>query len=184
MRDIHNVSLLDILPPNLAAEKNVRAAALAIDGELAKVTETIQLLALDYNVDDLPEEWVNELAWQSRVDFYDTSLPLEIRRDLVKKSDSWKRRKGTPSAVEELVTSIFSFGKVEEWWEYGGAPYTFRVVTTNPAATTDMAEQFIAAVESVKNKRSRLESVRVDITWDELEALNMDWNKFETLILS
>lgn len=67
--------------------------------------------------------------------------------------------KGTPSAVEELISTLFDEGRVEEWFEYGGEPYTFRVVTNNSSVTQDRAMEFIKALNSVKNARSWLDRV-------------------------
>jgi hypothetical protein len=56
---------------------------------------------------------------------------------------------------------------VEEWFEYGGQPYHFKVLTTNTSATTTDVQRFTRAVESVKNARSVLEAVEITAT-DEL----------------
>ena len=37
-KDLQSVSLLDILPPNLLADKQIHAAAPALDDELQKIT--------------------------------------------------------------------------------------------------------------------------------------------------
>ena len=168
MMNIHYVSLLDILPPVLAADLQVRAATLTIDEEHRKITEQIKNLALLYSLDNLPEAWVDELAWQCHVDFYDTSLPLEQKRELVKKSDAWHRRKGTPSAVEELINTVFGDGKVEEWFEYEGSPYHFRVVTNNSDLTSvqEKAAAFVRALQTVKNTRSKFDSIVILQTED------------------
>jgi phage tail P2-like protein len=161
VRNINNVSLLDILPYSLTSDPNVQAAAQAIDTELITISESISRLNLLYSIDLLDEAWIDELAWQLHVDFYDKSLPITQKRDLVSYSDKWHRRKGTPSAVEELITTIFGDGTVVEWFDFAGAPYTFRVLTTNSAATSEQAQEFLKAINSVKNVRSRLESIQI-----------------------
>lgn len=50
-------------------------------------------------------------------------------------------------------------GRVEEWFEYGGNPFHFRVMTNNPEVTQDKAIEFYRAVESVKRLSARLEKV-------------------------
>ncbi|PCK69941.1 hypothetical protein PL1_2883 [Paenibacillus larvae subsp. larvae B-3650] len=110
-------------------------------------------------MDELTDSEANELAYQFHVDFYDPSLPIEKKRELVKKSIPFHRRKGTPSAVEELISIIFGEGRVEEWFEYGGKPFHFRVLTNNPEVTQDKAIEFYRAVESVKRLSAHLERV-------------------------
>ncbi|BFH15905.1 phage tail protein I [Paenibacillus melissococcoides] len=164
MIDIGRIRLIDLIPPNLREDENVRAAAEAIDSELHAVTELMPNVAILHHIDTLDEEWVDELAWQFHVDFYDSSLPLEQKRELVKNSLAWHRRKGTPSAVAELITTIFGSGQVSEWYEYGGQPGYFRVTTSDPSATNERAQEFYRAVESVKRLSAKLEQVILEST--------------------
>lgn len=161
MISLQTVSLLDLLPDNLRSDGTVHAAAQGIDTELQALSKLIQTLPHLNRLDELTDAEADAYAWQYHVDFYDPSLPLEQRRELVKNSFRWHRRKGTPSAVEELVATVFGSGTVQEWWEYGGEPYHFRVLTNDPTATNDGATRFIQAVNSTKNTRSVLESIQI-----------------------
>ena len=64
----------------------------------------------------------------------------------------------TRAAVEELITSVFGEGRVEEWFDYGGEPFYFKVYT-NATFTEDMISKFDNMLEKVKNTRSKLETV-------------------------
>lgn len=166
MIDLDNVSMLDILPPNLQDDPAMAAAAKALDNELQEINDGIRKLSIYDRADEWTEEETDELAWQFHVDFYDQTLPHEQRRELVKNSIAWHRRKGTPSAVEELISTLFGEGKVEEWFEYGGQPFHFQVLTNNPEVTTDRAQEFYRAVGSVKRLTAILESVVIGQTDD------------------
>ncbi|MNW32452.1 Phage tail protein [compost metagenome] len=160
MIKLSELSLLDVLPDNLRTDKQVRDAAMALDVKMDELTAKIQRVNL-FGRTDWTDEETDELAWQFHVDYYDPTLPLEQRRELVRQSIPLHRRKGTPSAVEDLVTTIFGYGKVEEWWEYGDDPGYFQVVVSNPKATEEQAQQFIEVVESVKRKSAHLRRVVV-----------------------
>lgn len=164
MIDINQISMLDLLPPNLRGDPAFAAAAKALDSELQAINAEVRKLSIYDRYDEWTEEETDELAWQFHVDFYDPSLPLAQRRELVKNSIGWHRRKGTPSAVEELVATLFGEGKVEEWFEYGGDPFYFRVVTNNPEVTTARAQEFSRAVNSVKRLTARLERIVLGIS--------------------
>lgn len=166
MINIQQVNLLDILPSNLKSDPNIAAAAQAINTELRAVTEDIRKLSIYDRYNEWTDAETDELAWQLHVDFYDPTLPLEQRRELVKNSIAWHRRKGTPSAIEELITTLFGDGQVEEWWEYDGQPYRFQVKTSNPEVTQKRAQEFIRAVESVKRLSAKLEKVILGQTED------------------
>lgn len=161
MIDIGHIRLIDLIPPNLHEDENVRAAAEAIDAELQQVTEIMPGVAILHSIDKLDEQWVDELAYQFHVDFYDPELPLEQKRELVKNSLAWHKRKGTPSAVAELITTIFGSGQVVEWFDYGGKPGHFKVTTSDPTATNERAQEFLAAINSVKRLSAKLEKIEL-----------------------
>lgn len=164
MLNISDISLLDLIPPNLKSDPQVQAAATALDAELKAVTEAVKGIILYSRIDELPEEIIDHLAWQFHVDYYNPNLPLDVKRTLVKNSLAWHRSKGTPATVEELITAVFDEGQVVEWWEYGGDPYMFKVVTFNAQVTNEIAQEFIRALNSIKNARSWLESVEITQT--------------------
>lgn len=161
MIKLTEVSLLNILPPNLKADPILSAAALAIDNELQSLSADIKKINIYSRFNDWTDDEVDELAWEYRPPFYDADLPLEQKRLLIKNAIPYHRRKGTPSAIEDLITLLFGEGKVEEWWQYGGDPYHFRVVTNNSDITTVRAEEFVNAVDSVKRLSTVLDSVTI-----------------------
>ncbi|NEZ43210.1 phage tail protein I [Paenibacillus alvei] len=166
MINIGQIRLIDLIPPNLHEDENVRAAAAAIDAELQHVTEILPDVAILHNIDKLDEQLVDELAYQFHVDFYDSELPIEQKRELVKNSLAWHKRKGTPSAVAELISTIFGDGRIEEWYEYEGSPGHFQVITNNPEVTQERAQEFYRAINSVKRLSAKLEKVILGQTED------------------
>jgi phage tail P2-like protein len=102
---------------------------------------------------------IDLLAWQFHVDFYDPKMPIETKRDLVMKSLDWHFRKGTPSVVEDIVSTVFSKAIVQEWFEYGGLPYRFQVATEESMPDPETRSNLIRAINSVKNTRSFFETL-------------------------
>jgi phage tail P2-like protein len=169
MIKLQTASLMDILPANLQADEDLSAAAMALDAELQSLAVDISNLDLFSRFNDWTDTEVDELAWQYRPPYYDPDLPLEQKRLLVKNAIPFHRKKGTPAAVEDLITLLFGEGRVEEWFEYGGVPYHFQVTTNNADVTTTRAEEFIRAVESVK----RLSAVLDRVTISQAEELGL-----------
>ncbi|WP_449602463.1 phage tail protein I [Paenibacillus sp. Marseille-Q9583] len=161
MIDLKTISLRDILPPNLARDPAIAAAATALDFELQQTAILIERLDIFGRANEWTEEEVAELAWQFKPPYYDPDLPIEQRRELVRTAIPFYRRKGTPGAVEDLIALLFGEGRVEEWWEYGGDPYHFRVLTNNADVTTTRAHEFIRAVDAVKRLSAVLDSVTI-----------------------
>jgi phage tail P2-like protein len=159
MLDIYKIRLLDLLPPNLRQDPDIIAASKAVDDEFLLIVNEVKNCIIMPRIDELESTLVDLLAWERHVDFYDSSLPIETRRKLVNNSIRWHKRKGTPEAVEELITELFGEGQVEEWYEFDGEPYYFRVVTNNSEVTTEKAQEFIRALNSVKRNSAWLDNV-------------------------
>lgn len=159
MTDLENMSLLDLLPTSIRYDPKIIAYAEALDIELAAVKTEARKIPIFSRLDEIDDEEADQLAWGFNVSFYDVSLPIEQKRELVKNAYRFHRKKGTPAAVEELITILFGYGKVEEWFEYGGQPGYFRVITNNPEVTQEKAQEFIKAVDSIKRGTAHLETV-------------------------
>ena len=160
-KDLQSVSLLDILPPNLLVDKQIHAAARALDDELQKITTATRNALLLPRLDELPEEVIDLLAWQWHVDFYEPSMSIETKRQLVRESIAWHRIKGTKAAVEKMAQTVFKGGVVTEWFEYGGDPYHFRIDVLNaPNMTEENRGRLLAVVNASKNTRSWLDELR------------------------
>jgi phage tail P2-like protein len=158
--DLNNISILGLMPQNLAADKNIKMAAEAFDGVLRDIIKKIPDVGMIPNLalnKIVNETLIDLLAWQFHVDFYEPGLPFKIKRELVLKSLDWHYRKGTPSVVEEIVSTVFTRAKIEEWYEYGGRPYGFRIATEEQKPDAETMKKLIRAINSVKNTRSFLD---------------------------
>lgn len=161
MIDVYNVTLLDLLPENLKQDEDVKAIAEAITPELQSISLEIKDIIELAKLGVLPEKIIDLLAWENHVDFYDTTLPLEQKIKLIENADFHHARKGTPAAVEDLIVTLFGEGKVVEWFEYGGERGYFKVVTNNRSVTEEKAQEFTAALNSVKRKSAWLDFVEL-----------------------
>ncbi|MBO2943591.1 phage tail protein I [Paenibacillus sp. F411] len=161
MINIDQISVYDLLPPNAQADPTVSAAARALDSHVQQLNKEVEDLSFYRRLMQgrITDAEADERAWQDHVDFWDTTLPLEQKVQLLKNAKEFHRIKGTPGAIEDLITILFGEGKVEEWFQYGGEPGYFRVTTNNPEVTLDRAQEFYRAVESVKRLTAHMEEV-------------------------
>ena len=165
IKDLPNLKLLDVLPANLLADEQVMAAAQALDTELQAVTKAVAETMHLSRLDVLPEAVIDLLAWQWHVDFYEPiGMNIETKRKLVKRSIAWHRIKGTPAAVEKMIQTVYQNGIVEEWHEYGGKPFFFRVKMENSIIASGMIKQLLQLIEVSKNVRSMLEGLIFQIS--------------------
>ena len=163
MIDFKSIKLSDIMPPNLLADETVRKAASAIDIELNKIADLTNECYLINNLEILPENIIDMLGWQWHVDYYDNTLPLQNKRRLVKESIRVHKTKGTAWAVENVVKSALGDSRIEEWYEYGGEPYTFRIINeVNTVGKSISMDKLVKCINSVKNVRSHLDGITLE----------------------
>lgn len=156
---IYEVGLLDILSSSIRNDPDIIAAAKTVDlGFSVLVNEVKQVIILP-RINELQSDVLDHVAYFFHVDFYDVTFDVETKRKLILESVYLHQIKGTPRAVEILIETLFDEGVVEEWFDYGGNPYRFRVVTSNQSVTQERAEEFIRALNTVKNARSHLDNV-------------------------
>jgi phage tail P2-like protein len=161
MRDLYTMMLEELLPHSLLSDENVISAAKALDGEVQDVSSSILETLILPRIDELSEEIVDLLAWQFHVDFYDPALSLTAKRNLVKSSILVHRRKGTPWAVRQVCNDAFGYAEIIEWFDYGGEPYHFSILTEGRLVDSAAWQSFFRALESAKNVRSWLDEITI-----------------------
>ena len=164
MIDLSVVSILNILPQNLSQDPNVQMMAAAVDEELRRVIATIPNVAI---IEQMVLKKITDnalldmLAWQFHVDFYDATWPIEKKQTAVMSWLDWHKRKGITETVEEVVTAFIADALIEQWFEYGGNAYTFRILTSLQDISEESLATLLTAIFSVKNTRSWLDYIRI-----------------------
>jgi phage tail P2-like protein len=171
MADYKTLGIADSAPPSIKQDPRIVAVLEALDRELKGIHGQKGYLYIIRRLDELPEEIVDLLAWQWHVDFWEASLPVEIKRQLVKNSIPWHRKKGTAGVVKEMAATVLGEATVEEWFQYGGEPYFFRIRTGDNIRDGKVFERLIKIVNAVKNVRSWLEKITVESRY----PLNLHW---------
>ena len=170
MNNIEDYFIHKNLPQSMDKE-NVQEVAKVVDDTLLSFDKTIAEVLIYPAIDMLGSELINTLAIQMHCDFYDDTLPLAVRRNLVKNSIAWHRIKGTPAAVEQMIQTVYQTGVVEEWFDYGGEPFFFKVNLGDSQITTQKIKNLIKMINASKNVRSWLEVLRFSKSIDIIRYL-------------
>lgn len=165
---LNSLELDKMLPLFMREDKNFKAICRALEGEFKLLYEQTNLIKLYANIDNLPEEILDELAWQFNAIEYNKSYSIDVKRELIKTCLSTHHRRGTVAAVEEIAAKIFGNATVSEWFEYGGEPFHFKVYTANVSTSDEMITEFNRVIKQTQNIRSHLEEVIAE-TIDEMD---------------
>lgn len=166
MNKAHGITkenLLASLPAVLANDDNMAALASAVAEVLAARVGEIERVSIYSQIDRLPNELLDILANDFKVDWWDYSYSLQEKRNTLRQSWYVHKHMGTPAAVTAALSAIYPDSKVEEWWDYGGKPYHFRLLIPQDTSTLDAVKYatVLSLVAYYKNLRSVLDSVTV-----------------------
>lgn len=164
MNDRHGLTkenLLRTIPAVLQQDQRMVGLTSAVADILVDRMDEINQLLIYQRIDELPEELLDILAYDFKVDWWDDGYTVEEKRQLLK--DSWyvHRHKGTKAAVERAISAIYPKTTVQEWFEYGGDPYTFqlRIDVTDQIVSLTKHLRALELVDYYKNVRSHLVQV-------------------------
>ena len=158
MISLYDSQITDVLPISIKDLPEVQAISYAISNMNKRLINFSKKVALYNAIDILDDCILDILAVELRTQYYDENLDIVIKRKLIKNTLVWYMKAGTPSAVEELVEAVFGTGEVEEWFDFNGDPYTFRV-TTNAKLDPEGIEKFFKMINKVKNTRSHMDGL-------------------------
>ena len=161
MSSLHDADFLSTLPSVLKNDAVLNAVAAAIAVELQLLLEDTEKAVIYTMIDELPEELLDIIAYDFKVDWYDDGYSISEKRATLQ--DSWNvhRKLGTKYAVEKALSAIYENTNVQEWFEYSGDPYHFKLRIPVDQTTLDLTkhETVLGLVDYYKNLRSVLDEV-------------------------
>lgn len=163
MVNLYDSNITDILPEIFKYDPKVQALGYAINKAMQCLMGYCQNIGIYNAIDTLPEDVLDLLAVEMKTQYYDDTMDIALKRALIKNTFVWYTKTGTPAAIQELVTAVFGNGEIQEWFEYGGEPYCFKINTTNINSTDEMIQTIEMLVSTIQNARSHLEAVIVDV---------------------
>lgn len=156
MISLYDSQITDILPDNIKNSPEVQAISYAIQRQNQKILRFARNINVIRAIDVIQEDIIDLMAAELRTQYYSGELDLDVKRKLVRNTMIWYMKSGTPTAVEELVNTVFGYGKVEEWFDYGGEPYHFKI-EADTLLSKDRIKKFAQTIKNVKNTRSQLD---------------------------
>jgi phage tail P2-like protein len=129
MIDVRDASLIDFVPESIASDPEIIALSLALDPELRAVGAAIVEAIILPRIGELEDPVLDELAWAfrlNRLQIWDSATTAG-KRALLRNIFAIRRRSGTRYAVRRVFDLVSVVGRVIEWFEEGGAPYTYRL---------------------------------------------------------
>lgn len=153
---LENVRILELLPVWMRRDGSVIGLAQGSGIVARDAYSHLRYLTRWDKIDQLSSTDLDELAWELNTLWYNSTAPIETKRQLIKSSDLVFARLGTRWAVEKVASAYFGNAQLYEWFEYGGDPHFFKVqLDFDP--TQEQKDEFRRILEIVKRKSQWLE---------------------------
>lgn len=157
MIEITQNGFLFLVPPNFKQEIEVQCLAYAIDTLFQKFLHKCACVAIWSDSKNWTHTICDQLALELRTPLYSQTLPLDTKKEMVKKTLDWYKRLGTAKVAKEVTELAWKSTGIEEWFHAKNRqPYTFRIKTKDMSLLAAQQE-LLARMEEVKNVRSSLE---------------------------
>lgn len=154
--------LIDIWPEK---DPEVEALSYALQQQFIILKKYADQMQCFSNVEALNETVLDYLAIELQAMYYEQSMSLDKKREIIKNTMKWHIYAGTPAAVSEMVNVIFGTGRVVEWFDFENPeeriPGTFDIIT-DAGFSKDLIARFNKTIKKVKNARSHLRKVNIE----------------------
>lgn len=161
--DLKNTDYQLFFPENLQKYKNLKSLSLELEKQLKKeVVSEVSKLAIFKNLELQSNEVLSELAYQYMIDNWQESLDRNIKIKLIKNAYWSHSKKGTKKIIEDNLMKLGYPLELYEWFEYGGASFTFKIITSYINSEPNWINNIIEIIEKYKNCRSVLEYIEIE----------------------
>lgn len=158
-------NLLFTFPVALRENASIAALGDVTADVLERRPAEISRLSIYPRIDELPEDLLDILAYDFKVDWYDYEYPIATKRALIKGNILAHKRQGTVFATRSVLDSLYPKSAMEEWFTYGGEPGCFRLNVNVTNSATEGAvevystEEILRRIATVKRLSAHLEGV-------------------------
>ena len=163
MISLRDAKITNALSQILAKEPWAQAMAYAVNKQMVRLLTYADGVMILASIDKMPDAVLDVLAVELRLPYYDLTYSTAVKRELIRGGLQYWATVGTPESLTKILINIFGDAEIEEWFEYGGEPGYFRILTTNPNVSGETLEQFRKTAQDVKRLSAWMEEVLVDL---------------------
>ena len=148
MIKLQDTGLIEGLPPGIAEQHWVKVLDAVFRERQKKELEAVRKVFVYTAIDSAPENILDILAVQFKVDWYRDDYPIETKRRVIKTAMEVRRYCGTEWAVKQAISAIYPNSEIVEWYDYNGTPGHWRL-RVNITENADIAYYTIKRMESL-----------------------------------
>jgi phage tail P2-like protein len=147
----------DLTPPSIRELQHVLDT---FDTSFEELKKHIIKVLIYPRIDEIEDEKLLDLlAWQFHIEGYDQAQTIQEKRNLIKNAIELHRYKGTPYAIKKVFQALGLDASLQEWFDYDGEPYKFKVLVKSIIQDEDTYRRLIELINEYKNVRSWLDAI-------------------------
>lgn len=147
IKSLTDAHVADALPRIVASQDWVAALSEAVNLMHRRTMQYINDSQIYTDIGNASEEVLDALAVNWKIDWYDTGYAIEQKRRIIQTALTVQRLMGTVSAVKLQIDAILPETELEEWFDYGGDPGTFRLYLNVTETTPSNPAKIYSAKE-------------------------------------
>ncbi len=161
-----DAEITDILPYTFKTNRD-RAISRGIKAITDWYYEVVSKFDFWVNIPNITDNnLLDAMAAELDAPFYTTDMPIDQKCSVIEAAYQYNSHIGTVGAVQTILNAAFGGGEITEWFDYGGAPYHFRlnlpVELGRKYINKEIIENFYELLEKAKNKRSKLDEFTIE----------------------
>ena len=145
---LNETEMVKLLPAWMQEDGSDKGLATGCDIISRDAYARLKLLSRWDKIDQLNDAELDEMAWELNIQWYDSTAPIAVKR----------------AVVEQIVADYFGTGEVREWYQYGGQPHHFKVLSDNPSLVNSNLDLFLKLLRTVKRRSSWLDAILICLT--------------------
>ena len=153
----------ELTPPSI---RELQPLVDAFDASFEELKKHIIKVLIYPRIDEIENERLLDLlGWQFHIEGYDQAQTIQEKRNLIKHAIELHRYKGTPYAVKKVFQALSLDADLQEWFDYNGDPYKFKVFVKSVIQDEATYRRFIELINEYKNTRSWLDAIGFHREW-------------------
>lgn len=161
MQLLNDVNIYSLLPETY---QNVYTECIsyALNQAIRLLIKYSNRIGIVYAVEQIPESVLDQLAIEYDIKIYNQNADLQRKQSLIKNALISYMNAGTAKNLENTIANIYASAQVQEWFDYDGEPYHFKITATGVNTKNENTiKEFLGVIESTKNVRSILDTVQI-----------------------
>lgn len=148
-----------LLPAFMAEQVDDIALADAIGPLLDARSNRVEQMRIWGQTDGMDDAVMDAIASALHISWWKLDWDVDTKREMLAKAEEIRLGTGTKWSLEFVLQRWFSDPelRVEEWWEYGGSRYTFRIITAN--TNVQKMLQFSGIIETLKRTSQSMDGI-------------------------